>query len=235
LVPVLHRPAWRPAQLFYIMLTGYAFFRMDHIVWDAPVAMKLFQTAYLICFFMVPAVFAHFFALFPRPAFFFQGPPRRLLIIYGPPVTLCIPALAANWVWGADPATARIVSGLILVQGILIWAVYLINGSLMAIRGFMRIRSRILSRRFLLVGVSTILAFIPFVIRGILDTFNQPFPVSNTLLIETSLILPALALAFALDYGEDRRDGLPWWIGRDSRTGNGTNGPTRRMHDETEP
>lgn len=212
---VLYRKRdWLPSLLFYGLVTGYVFFRMDPLPITGQLATMGFQSLYLFSFFLIPALFLHFWAEFPKQSFFFHHVPGRLWILYGPPLTLSIPAIAGNVYFSSDPEKSGIATGLILFQGICIWAIYLINGCLMGIRAYLRVRSRILNRRVLLVGATSIFAFIPFVITGILDYLSKPLPVGNTLLMETSLILPILALAFALDYGEDHEKGLPWLIGQ---------------------
>ncbi len=209
----LKRPGHVPALLFFCLTITYLFFRMDHPRWPSEIGGRLYQTLYLLGFFMLPSLFAHFCSLFPKKNLVMHHSPRRVLWFYIPGFTLFVPAAFSHWIHFRDLKATQVIQAMILVQGFILWAVFLTVGTLMMIRAFFRIRSRILSRRCSIVFYAIFLATSPSFVAGILDIFHTKIGTDN--IMATLLFLPLpIALAWAIDYGDDREEGLPWMLNR---------------------
>ncbi|MBN1354638.1 hypothetical protein JXA40_00030 [bacterium] len=207
-IAYLRKPGYLPANLFYFLCLFYLFFRMDHPRWQAEYWARIYQVIYLFCFFLIPAVFAHFCALFPKPNRFLNARKSRIIWLYSPSTVLFFPAAVTNWIHYDNVKATGIITKIIIYEGFVLWAVLLTAGSLMMIHAFFRIRSRTLARRSSIVFYSLALAMLPYLIVGFLENFlDRTFTYEITGLI---LFLPfPTALAWAIDYGEDRPEPMP--------------------------
>jgi len=213
LVLNIRRSGYPPALLFFCLVICTLFFRMDHPRWPNATWGRLYQITYLFGFFILPALFAHFCARFPKPNYFVYQKKYRMLWFYIPSVTLFIPAAVTHWIHFRDIKSTELIKAMILFQGFIIWAILLTLGTLMMFRSYFRVRSRILARRCALVFYTIFLAVLPSLTAGLLDIFDRNF--NSGTLLSTFLFLPLpLALAWAIDYGEDKREGLPWMFQR---------------------
>ncbi len=174
---------------------------------------RIYQVIYLLGFFLIPVMFAHLCARFPRPNFFVYFKKNRVYWLYLPPSILMVPAVLINWLHYADVRAMQAITKLILIQGFVLWAAYLIAGNLMLIRSFLKVRSRILSRRCVAVFYSLALAISPYLLAGAFEIFGKDSP-SFTITSQILFLPFPLSLAWAIDYGDDKSEGLPWVIGR---------------------
>ena len=211
LTVLLMTPPSTNALLFFFLSMFYVFFKMNHPHFDHEIIARLYQAVYLFAFFLIPSFFVHFCSRFPKLNHLIHGKRSRTRWIYIPPVILAIPAALSNWIHASDIDAQSVVTQIILLQGFLIWLVYLVLGSMMLIHGFFRIRSRHLSRRCVLVFYSLILAVSPYLFTGVLDVlFHKTISPD---LAGILLFLPfPIALGYAVLYGDDREDGIPWLI-----------------------
>lgn len=196
------------ALLFYSLSCAYIFFKMDHPAWEIALLARLYQAIYLFAFFLIPALFLHFCSRFPKLNSLIYSKHNRVRWIYIPPVVLSVPAALSNWVHYSNTEAQSFITQLILFQGFVIWTAYLVTGSLMMVHSFFRIRSRALSRRCVMVFYSLIIAVSPYLLAGLLDVvFRRSVSAEISGML---LFLPfPLTLAWAVDYGDDREDGIP--------------------------
>ncbi len=205
----LRKIRFEPAIIFYFLAITYIFFRMDHPRWQNETASRLYQVIYLFGFFILPALFGHFCGRFPKKNFFLYHKKGRIFWLYSPSFILFVPAAIVNWTHFKDVKATSLITAMILFQGVILWGIYLTVGSLMMMRSFIRIRSRVLSRRISIVFYTLFLAVMPYFIHGIMDLIDKSFDYLNIISILLFLPFP-LTLAWAIDYGEDPNEGLPW-------------------------
>ncbi len=208
---MLMTPPTTNALLFFFLSMFYVFFKMNHPHFDNEILARLYQAIYLFAFFLIPSFFIHFCSRFPKLSRLIHGKESRTRWIYVPPVILAIPAAISNWIHASDIDAQSVVTQIIVLQGFLIWLVYLVLGSMMLIHGFFRIRSRQLSRRCVLVFYTLILAVSPYLFTGVLDVlFHKTISAD---LAGMLLFLPfPIALGWAVLYGDDHDDGIPWLV-----------------------
>ena len=201
------------AILFYCLSILYLFFRMDHPRWQGEFGARFYQAVYLLCFFLIPALFVHFYARFPKKNQFLYAREGRIRWLYAPTFVLFVPAAVVNWIHYSDLHASDIISTLILIQGLILWACYLIAGTLMMIRSFLRIRSRELTKRCVLLFYALLLAVSPYLLAGFLEIVKGESYTYEIIALFLFLPFP-MALAYAIDFGEDPDEGIPWFLKR---------------------
>ena len=201
------KPEFVTALLFYLLGLMYLFFRMDHPRWHGEFMARLYQEMYLFSFFIVPALFLHFCLRFPRKNPFFYEKEGRINWLYAPAIIMFIPAAIVNWIHFNDFKAGELITKIILIQGFILWMLYLMVGTLAMLNAYFRIRSRVLARRCSLVFYALILAVAPYLIAGLLQIVGGRSFTHEIIAIILFLPLP-LTIAWSIDYGEDRMDGM---------------------------
>jgi hypothetical protein len=199
---VFRKPAWLTVKLYYFLCLFYLFFRMEHPRWQGEIWSRIYQVLYLLSFFLIPAVFTHFCGRFPKPNRFLHSRRSFIWWLYAPSCILFVPAAVVNWIHYDNVRATGIITQIILYEGFVLWAVYLIAGSLMMVHAFFRIRSRELSKRCSLVFYTIALAVAPYMIAGFLENFLHRTYLYEIIGLVLFLPFPAI-LAWAIDFGED--------------------------------
>ncbi len=173
----LNPPEKKLGILFFLLCTGFCFFKTAPPRFSSTVLSEAYRAVYLFIFYTLPVLFFHFFLLFPRKVNWLRRFPRFQFWIYLPSLFLFSSAQIMNLIILRKGKNALLFEMNLMILGFLLWFVFFLGGVISFLQNFKTKLSRIEIRALSWIFWSMAVAFVPYFIIAVGDVaFHAQIP-----------------------------------------------------------